>query len=187
MHGRLLQMHGWEEPGDCSEQSTSPQADDIVKVLYDLKGPTKSTAEHGLLQERAGVSYRQLLGELMYVYILTLALPNVVCLPLILMRNTIQHSSKWLCTCEEQGSGVQYTDSIVFAKHFDGIVTSVKGRRATGDIVAVSVYLGQQKPEMKLLMCMPSIMASIRSTVVCDGEYWGCAIFLLHCRINLQN
>ena len=39
-------------------------------MLSSIKGPLENTKEHHELQHRMGFSYRQLLGELMYAYVI---------------------------------------------------------------------------------------------------------------------
>ena len=79
---RLLQTHDWLEPASSKEESdASPITDDAAKTLYGLRGPMEDTAEAGILRDEMGFSYRQLLGELMYAYVV--ARPDIgfaVCL-----------------------------------------------------------------------------------------------------------
>ena len=78
----LLQTHNWDA-ADLLEQhrDISPIVDDLAKTLYDLKGPDEDSDKHRDLRDKMGFSYRQLLGELMYAYVV--ARPDIgfaVCL-----------------------------------------------------------------------------------------------------------
>ena len=79
---RLLQTHDWLTPTSSKEESdASPITDDAAKMLYELRGPMEDTADAGVLRDKMGFSYRQLLGELMYAYVV--ARPDIgfaVCL-----------------------------------------------------------------------------------------------------------
>ena len=68
---RLLQTHGWQcSAADTSSKApSSPITEDLVKKLKHLRGPAEGTAEHKALQDTMNFSYRQLLGELMYAYV----------------------------------------------------------------------------------------------------------------------
>jgi Reverse transcriptase (RNA-dependent DNA polymerase) len=67
----LLQTHGWVEPGlhesDCHD--SVPICSDDVPTLQSLVGPLESTTAHCLLEQQMGFSYRQVLGEIMYAYV----------------------------------------------------------------------------------------------------------------------
>jgi hypothetical protein len=66
----LLQTHDWSTPTSSKKESDdSPIADDAANVLYELRGPIEDTADAGILRDKMGFSYRQLLGELMYAYV----------------------------------------------------------------------------------------------------------------------
>jgi hypothetical protein len=61
----LLQTHNWNAPGnhksDCHDGVTSVQL---------LQGPVEGTKERSVLQETMGFSYQQVLGELIYGYVI---------------------------------------------------------------------------------------------------------------------
>jgi len=80
--GRLLQTHDWQNEEELeSHRDVAPIVDELAKTLYDLQGPEEDTAEHKALRDKMGFSYRQLLGELMYAYVV--ARPDIgfaVCL-----------------------------------------------------------------------------------------------------------
>jgi hypothetical protein len=66
----LLQTHDWSTPTSSKKESDdSPIADDAAKMLYELRGPMEDTADAGILPDKMGFSYRQLLGEPMYAYV----------------------------------------------------------------------------------------------------------------------
>ena len=67
---RLLQTHGWSESANDEDASdASPITDDVAKTLYDVKGPVEESPEFRELRDKVGFSYRQLLGELMFAYV----------------------------------------------------------------------------------------------------------------------
>ena len=41
----------------------------MLKQVYDQKGPTEGTLEHKAIEQKAGFSYRTLLGEMLYAYV----------------------------------------------------------------------------------------------------------------------
>ena len=79
---RLLQTHGWDSPEVLDKcQDVSPIVDDLARTLHEFQGPAEDTKEHRELRDKMGFSYRQLLGELMYAYVV--ARPDIgfaVCL-----------------------------------------------------------------------------------------------------------
>ena len=67
---RLLQTYGWSSVADDSGyKDSAPISDDMVKKLSLLVGPEEGTAEHKQQVKDAGFAYRQLLGALMYAYV----------------------------------------------------------------------------------------------------------------------
>ena len=80
--GRLLQTHDWQDPELLAPyRDAAPVVDELAKTLYDLEGPAEDSTAHKALREKMGFSYRQLLGELMYAYVV--ARPDIgfaVCL-----------------------------------------------------------------------------------------------------------
>jgi len=67
---RLLQTHDWEAPVLSEvDEDGPPIIDDSVELLSKLVGPSEGTTGHRTLEEAAGFSYRQLLGALMYAYV----------------------------------------------------------------------------------------------------------------------
>jgi len=67
---RLLQTHGWEAPvASAPDKDGPPITDAIVKSLSLLDAPAEGTSGHKTIEESAGFSYRQLLGALMYAYV----------------------------------------------------------------------------------------------------------------------
>jgi hypothetical protein len=68
---RLLQTHGWESPDSrtSDRHDQVPMSPERATHLQELSGPAEDTAEHAALAEQHGFSYRQLLGALMYAYV----------------------------------------------------------------------------------------------------------------------
>jgi hypothetical protein len=79
---RLLQTHDWQDAEQLTAyRDVTPVVDELAKTLYDLTGPAEDSADHKILRDKMGFSYRQLLGELMYAYVV--ARPDIgfaVCL-----------------------------------------------------------------------------------------------------------
>ena len=71
--GRLLQTHGWELPDSntSDRHDTVPMTSETGSRLVGLlDGPPEGTVEHAQLCSEVGYSYRQVLGELTYAYVL---------------------------------------------------------------------------------------------------------------------
>ena len=68
---RLLQTHGWSTPdGRTSDRHDSvPLSPDAVPRLYEATGAPEGTSEHRALEAKVGYPYRQVLGELIYAYV----------------------------------------------------------------------------------------------------------------------
>jgi hypothetical protein len=64
---RVLQTHSWEKPG--LKESDRHDSVHVSKKLFTLSGPAKGTYEHAALAKKTGFSYRQVLGELIYAYV----------------------------------------------------------------------------------------------------------------------
>lgn len=69
----ILQSHGWDTPG----ASEAPDCPDLVPLHPDvatrialLHGYDEGATEHKQLAQQQGFSYGQLLGELIYAYVL---------------------------------------------------------------------------------------------------------------------
>jgi hypothetical protein len=69
---RVLQTHGWESPGpkETDRPDSVPLHPDVASKLAQLSGPDEGTIEYQQLADSMKFSYRQLLGELIYAYIL---------------------------------------------------------------------------------------------------------------------
>ena len=69
---RVLQTHGWDSPNhkESDRHDTVPMSSLTHDKLQQLVGPEEKTAAHKELEEKVGFSYRQLLGELVYAYVL---------------------------------------------------------------------------------------------------------------------
>ena len=69
---RVLQTHGWEtpSPNESDRHDIVPLTADVSTQLNLLSGPAEGTPEHSALATAAGFSFRQLLGELIYAYVI---------------------------------------------------------------------------------------------------------------------
>ena len=68
----VLQMHGWEMPGACESDCHDSVliTPDASKTLMQLApGPSEDMPEHEALEWEVGFSYQQVLGELIYAYV----------------------------------------------------------------------------------------------------------------------
>jgi hypothetical protein len=69
---RVLQTHGWETPGarESDRFDSVPMTAEIAAQLTAIPaGPSEGTPEHRDLEADVGYSYRQILGELVYAYV----------------------------------------------------------------------------------------------------------------------
>ena len=69
---RVLQTHGWDQPSprESDRFDQVPITQDSVNGLSTLVGPPESTPEHRAIERQAGFSYRQVLGEIIYAYVI---------------------------------------------------------------------------------------------------------------------
>jgi hypothetical protein len=69
---RLLQSHGWETPGvqESDRFDSVPLTPDLAQQLQAITGPPEHSPAHKALEQQAGFSYRQVLGEVMYAYVI---------------------------------------------------------------------------------------------------------------------
>jgi hypothetical protein len=70
---RVLQTHGWTSPyeGETDRHDSVPMTSDVSNRLVTLEdGPAEGTIEHKRLEQSIGYSFRQILGELTYAYVL---------------------------------------------------------------------------------------------------------------------
>ena len=69
---RVLQTHGWDKssPIDKGRHDIVPVSTESVDKLQMLKGPAEGSADHKNLKREIGFSYCQVLGELIYAYII---------------------------------------------------------------------------------------------------------------------
>lgn len=68
---RVLQSHGWEQPGarESDRHDSVPMRPEESARLQALTGPIEGSAEHKALATEMKFGYRQLLGELLYAYL----------------------------------------------------------------------------------------------------------------------
>jgi hypothetical protein len=68
---RLLQTHGWSapSPNESDRHDCIPLSSDTTNSLQLLRGRDEGTKEHTALEILVGFPYRQILGELMYAYV----------------------------------------------------------------------------------------------------------------------
>jgi hypothetical protein len=70
---RILQTHGWEAPGtrESDRHDSVPLSADVMNNIASLTSPDEPSPDHKLLEKKAaGFSYRQVLGELTYAYVI---------------------------------------------------------------------------------------------------------------------
>jgi hypothetical protein len=69
---RVLQTHGWESPGprESDRPDIVPLHPDVASKLATLSGPSEGSPEFTALADEMKFGYRQLLGKLIYAYIL---------------------------------------------------------------------------------------------------------------------
>lgn len=69
---RILQTHGWETPGarESDRHDSVPLSADAMNNIASLVGPEETSPDHAALEKSLGFSYRQVLGELTYAYVI---------------------------------------------------------------------------------------------------------------------
>jgi hypothetical protein len=68
---RVLQTHGWEKPGpkESDRFDSVPLFADTATALLLSVGPSEDSAKHSNLERDVGFGYHQVLGELIYAYV----------------------------------------------------------------------------------------------------------------------
>ena len=67
---RMLLSHGWENPSKKTPETTVPINPRVVDGLMQLEGPPDKSVEAKALAKEHGFSYRNVLGELIYAYVI---------------------------------------------------------------------------------------------------------------------
>ena len=67
---RVLKSHGWDTPTAKDPENLVPIRPEVTDKLMLLKGPHEKTEEAKALQRKHHFSYRNLLGELVYAYVI---------------------------------------------------------------------------------------------------------------------
>ena len=67
---RLLQTHGWDSPKKPDSPVSIPMTAAEAEALQKVEGPPAKSAEAKQLEKENGFAYRNLLGELMYAYVI---------------------------------------------------------------------------------------------------------------------
>jgi hypothetical protein len=68
----VLQTHDWETPSprESDQHDLVPMSSDNAAKLLTMKGPMEGSTEHRKLEEEMRYSYHQVLGELIYAYVI---------------------------------------------------------------------------------------------------------------------
>ena len=67
---RMLETHGWSTPEHKDPENLVPLRPELTDKLMRLEGPPEKTAEAKEIERKVGFSYRNLLGELVYAYVI---------------------------------------------------------------------------------------------------------------------
>ena len=67
---RMLETHGWSSPVHKDPANLVPIRPEITDKLMRLEGPAEKTPEAKEIERKVGFSYRNLLGELVYAYVI---------------------------------------------------------------------------------------------------------------------
>ena len=67
---RMLQTHGWDSAKTQDDSKIVPLSPASVTELQTLKGPPEKSAEAKAIAVKNGFSYRNILGELIYAYVI---------------------------------------------------------------------------------------------------------------------
>jgi hypothetical protein len=68
----MLKAHGWDKPSPTEKSDSKPiepLAASTAEELSTSVGPAEGSTEHRTLEKEIGFSYRQVLGELTYAYV----------------------------------------------------------------------------------------------------------------------
>jgi len=70
---RVLQTHGWDQPGprESDRFDSVPMTHEATTTLQGLEGPAEGSPAHKRLEAEMKFSFRQVLGELIYAYVVT--------------------------------------------------------------------------------------------------------------------
>ena len=78
---RMLMSHGWDAPRHQDPPNLTPIPTDTASRLMTLEGPTEKSQEAKEIAKKQGFSYRNVLGELIYAYVIArLDIGYAVCL-----------------------------------------------------------------------------------------------------------
>ena len=78
---RVMQTHGWDTPSSKESAPTVPMSPTVAERLQKLEGPVEKSPEARQIEKEVGFSYRNVLGELMYAYVVArLDIGFAVCL-----------------------------------------------------------------------------------------------------------
>ena len=68
----MLRTHGWSKPGhhEADTANIAPLSTAKCQMMQLEYRPEEGTTEHRQLADKMGFSYRQVLGELMYAYVI---------------------------------------------------------------------------------------------------------------------
>lgn len=70
-----MEEHGWSTPSENDNCVLSrhfePLPQNVIQQLYDNIGPMEHTQEHSALEKNMQFSYRALLGELLYAFVIS--------------------------------------------------------------------------------------------------------------------
>jgi hypothetical protein len=67
---RMMMTHGWDSPTRKDSPRSTPITSDVANRLMLLEGPPEKSAEAKQISIKAGFSYRNVLGELIYAYVI---------------------------------------------------------------------------------------------------------------------
>ena len=67
---RVLETHGWASPTHKDPENLVPLRPEIQERLMKLQGPDEKSPESAVLVKKHGFSYRNLLGELVYAFVI---------------------------------------------------------------------------------------------------------------------
>ena len=66
----MLQTHGWDSAKTQDDSKIVPLSPASVTELQTLKGPPEKSVEAKAIAAQNGFSYRNILGELIYAYVI---------------------------------------------------------------------------------------------------------------------
>jgi hypothetical protein len=99
---RMMMTHGWDSPSRKDSPRSTPITSNVANCLMLLKSPPKKSSEAKQIAIKAGFSYCNVLGGLIYAYVIScLDIGFSVCfLARFANRPQVEHFTALKCVCK---------------------------------------------------------------------------------------